>query len=34
MPWFRANKKHMSKHGRVYSVYQLGLGQELSSELS
>ena len=32
MPWFRANmsawlyeyaKKHMSKHGRVYSVYQL-----------
>ena len=43
MPWFRANitawlyeyaKKHMSKHGRVYSVNQLGIGQELSSELS
>ena len=35
MPWFRANvtawlyeyaKKHMSKHGRVYSVYQLDIG--------
>ena len=35
MPWFRANmtawlyehaKKHMSKHGRVYSVYQLEIG--------
>ena len=35
MPWFRANmtawlyeyaKKHMSKHGREYSTYQLGLG--------
>ena len=35
MPWFRANmtawlyeyaKKHMSKHSRVYSVYQLDLG--------
>ena len=35
MPWFRANltawlyeyaKKHMSKHGRVYSVYQLYIG--------
>ena len=35
MPWFRANmtawlyeyaKKHMSKHGRVYSVYQLDVG--------
>ena len=34
MPWFRANmtawlyeyaKKHMSKHGRVYSVYQLDI---------
>ena len=42
MPWFRANmtawfyeyaKKHMSKHSRVYSAYQLELGQELSSEL-
>ena len=35
MPWFRANmtawlyeyaKKHMSKHGRVYSEYQLDIG--------
>ena len=35
MPWFRANmtawlyeyaKKHMSKHGRVYSEYQLEIG--------
>ena len=35
MPWFRANmtawlyeyaKKHMSKHGRVYSGYQLDIG--------
>ena len=35
MPWFRADmtawlyeyaKKHMSKHGRVYSVYQLDIG--------
>ena len=35
MPWFRANmtawlykyaKKHMSKHGRVYSAYQLDIG--------
>ena len=35
MPWFRANmtawlyeyaKKHMSKHGRVYSTYQLEIG--------
>ena len=35
MPWFRAKmtawlyeytKKHMSKHGRVYSVYQLDIG--------
>ena len=35
MQWFRANmtaweyeyaKKHMSKHGRVYSVYQLDIG--------
>ena len=35
MPWFRANmtawlyeyaKKHMSKHGRVYSGYQLEIG--------
>ena len=35
MPWFRANmtawlyeyaKKHMSKHSRVYSVYQLDIG--------
>ena len=35
MPWFRANltawlyeyaKKHISKHGRVYSVYQLDIG--------
>ena len=35
MPWFRANmtawlyeyaKKHMSKHGRVYSVYRLDIG--------
>ena len=35
MPWFRANmtaclyeyeKKHMSKHGRVYSMYQLDIG--------
>ena len=35
MPWFRANmtawlyeyaKKHMSKHGKVYSVYQLDIG--------
>ena len=35
MPWFRANttawlyeyaKKHMSKHGRVYSKYQLDIG--------
>ena len=35
MPWFRANmtawlyeyaKKHMSKHGRVYSEYQLNIG--------
>ena len=35
MPWFRANmtawlyeyaKKHMSKHGRVYSTYQLDIG--------
>ena len=43
MPWFRANmtawlyeyaKKHMSKHGRVYSGYQLVLEQKLSSELS
>ena len=39
MPWFRANmtawlheyaKKHNSKHGRVYSVYQLDGGGELS----
>ena len=37
MPWFRANmtawlyeyaKKHMSKHGRVYSEYQLDIGAE------
>ena len=37
MPWFRANmtawlyeyaKKHMSKHSRVYSVYQLDIGAE------
>ena len=43
MPWFTANmtawlyeyaKKHMSKHGRVYSEYQLELEQQLSSELS
>ena len=35
MPWFRANmtawlyeyaKKHMSKHSRVYSAYQLDIG--------
>ena len=35
MPWFRANmtawlyeyaKKHVSKHSRVYSAYQLGIG--------
>ena len=35
MPWFRANmtawlyeyvKKHMSKHCRVFSVYQLDIG--------
>ena len=35
MPWFRANmtawlyeyaKKHMSKHGRVYRVYQQDIG--------
>ena len=35
MPWFRANmiawlyknaKKHMSKHGRVFSTYQLDIG--------
>ena len=35
MPWFRANmtawlyeyaKKHISKHGRVYSTYQLDIG--------
>ena len=35
MPWFRANmtawlyeytQKHMSKHSRVYSVYQLDIG--------
>ena len=35
MPWFRANmtawlyeyaKKHMSKHSRVYSVYQRDIG--------
>ena len=35
MQWFRANmtdwlyeyaKKHMSEHGRVYSVYQLDIG--------
>ena len=35
MPWFRANmtawlyeyaKKHLSKHSRVYSVYQLEIG--------
>ena len=35
MPWFRANmtawlyeydQKHMSKHGRVYSEYQLDIG--------
>ena len=35
MPWFRANmtawlyeyaKKHMSKHSRVYSMYQLNIG--------
>ena len=37
IPWFRANrtawlyeyaKKHMSKHGRVYSGYQLDIGTE------
>ena len=42
MPWFRANKiawlyeyakEHMFKHSRVYSAYQLELGQEPSSEL-
>ena len=35
MPWFRANmttwlyeyaKKHVSKHNRVYSAYQLDIG--------
>ena len=35
MPWFRVNmtawlyeyaKKHMSKHSRVYSAYQLDIG--------
>ena len=42
MPRFRANltawlyeyaKKHMSKHSRVYSAYQLDIEQELSNEL-
>ena len=37
MPWLRANmtawlyeyaKKHMSKHSRVYSAYQLDIGAE------
>ena len=37
MPWFRANmtawfyeyvNKHMSKHSRVYSAYQLDIGAE------
>ena len=38
MPWFRANKtawlneyakKHMSKHSRVYSSYQMNLESEV-----